>query len=131
MYVILVRYEVSMNIYGIFMLFFGLSTVIDVPLLSSFQVTQIKGSNYADWLSGLPATLGPAFLIVIIVSIIAYKVMEPLIKAIKKSETRELTRDERVQASKVLKRLRIVTITSLVIGYPIGNGTTIIIKTLS
>ena len=120
-----------MNIYGIFMLFFGLSTVIGVPLLSSFQVTQIKGSNYADWLSGLPATLGPAFLIVIIVSIIAYKVMEPLIKAIKKSETRELTRDERVQASKVLKRLRIVTITSLVIGYPIGNGTTIIIKTLA
>ena len=97
-----------MNIYGIFMLFFGLSTVIGVPLLSSFQVTQIKGSDYADWLSGLGATLGPAFLIVIIVSIIAYKVMEPLIKAIKKSETRELTRDERAQASKVLKNLRLL-----------------------
>ncbi len=120
-----------MSIYAIFMLFFGLSTVIGVPLISSFQVTQIKGSDYADWASGLGATLGPAFLIVIIVSLVAYKVMSPLIKAIKKSETRELTRDERAQASKVLKRLRIVTITSLVIGYPIGNGTTIIIKTLA
>ena len=120
-----------MNIYAIFMLFFGLSTVIGVPLLSSFQVTQIKGSTYEDWVSGLAATLGPAFLIVIVVSLIAYYVMKPLINAIKKAETRELTRDERAQASKVLKKLKIVTITSLVIGYPIGNGTTIIIKTLA
>ena len=120
-----------MNIYGIFMLFFGISTAVGVPLLSSMQVTQIKGSSYGDWVSGLAATLGPAFMLVVIVSFIAYKVMKPLMKAIKDAETRELTEDEKHQAEKVLKKLKIITMVSLFIGYPIGNGTTIIIKTLT
>ena len=38
-----------MNMFQIYMLFFGISTVIGVPLLSSFQVTQIKGSTWGDW----------------------------------------------------------------------------------
>ena len=120
-----------MSIYAIFILFFGLSTGIGVPLLSSFQVTQIKGSDYADWVSGLGATLGPAFLIVVTVSLIARKVMAPLIQSIKKAESQELTDQEKEEASLVLNRLKIVTIISIIIGYPIGNGTTIIIKTLA
>ncbi len=120
-----------MGIFGIFLIFFGLSTVVGVPLLSSFQVTQIKGSTYADWASGLGATLGPAFGIFLVVAIIAYYVMKPLTSAIKIAETRELTREQRHQASVVLKRLKLVTVTSLMAGYPIGNGTTIVIKTLS
>ncbi len=120
-----------MSIYAIFMIFFGLSTVIGVPLLSSFQVTQIKGSTYADWVSGLAATLLPAFGVFLIVALIARRVMKPLIESIKIAEKRELTREQRYEASKCLKRLKIVTVTSLMAGYPIGNGTTIIIKTMS
>lgn len=120
-----------MNIYAFYMLFFGLSTVVGVPLLSSFQVTQIKGSTYGDWASGLAATFGPALLLVVAVSIIAYFVIKPLMVLIKESGKRELSEDEKMKASKTLKKLKIVTIVSLIIGYPIGNGTTIIIKTLA
>ena len=120
-----------MSIYAIFMIFFGLSTVIGVPLLSSFQVTQIKGSTYADWVSGLAATLLPAFGVFLIVALIARRVMKPLIESIKIAEKRELTREQRYEASKCLKRLKVVTVSSLMAGYPIGNGTTIIIKTMS
>ncbi|MCR4789577.1 MAG: hypothetical protein K5839_00700 [Treponemataceae bacterium] len=120
-----------MNIYAIFMIFFGASTIVGVPLLSSFQVTQIKGSTYADWVSGLGATLGPASGIVLIVSLIAYFVMKPLLKLIKESESRELSHEEKIKAEKVLKKLKIVTMVSFIIGYPIGNGSTIIIKTLT
>ena len=120
-----------MSIYAIFMIFFGLSTVIGVPLLSSFQVTQIKGSTYADWVSGLAATLLPAFGVFLIVALIARRVMKPLIESIKNAEKRELTREQRYEASKCLKRLKVVTVSSLMAGYPIGNGTTIIIKTMS
>ena len=120
-----------MSIYAIFMIFFGLSTVIGVPLLSSFQVTQIKGSTYADWVSGLAATLLPAFGVFLIVALIARRVMKPLIESIKIAEKRELTREQRYEASKCLKRLKVVTVSSLMAGYPIGNGTTIIIKTMA
>ena len=120
-----------MSIYGVFLIFFGLSTIAGVPLLSSFQVTQIKGSTYADWVSGLAASLGPAFGIFIVISTIAYFVMKPLSAAIKTAETRELTREQKMQAKTVLKKLNIVTVTSLIAGYPIGNGSTILIKTLS
>ena len=39
-----------MNLFQLYMMFFGISTVIGVPLLSSFQVTQIKGSTWGDCL---------------------------------------------------------------------------------
>ena len=63
-----------MSIFAIFLIFFALSTVIGVPLLSSFQVTQIKGSTFEDWVSGLAAILTPAISIFIVVSLIAYVV---------------------------------------------------------
>jgi len=113
------------------MIFFGISTVIGVPLLSSFQVTQIKGATYADWVSGLGASLGPAAGIFVVVSVIAYFMMKPLNKALKEAETRELSFEEKMKAKKCLNRLNLVTIISLIAGYPLGNGTTIIIKTMS
>ena len=120
-----------MDIFGIYLVFFGFSTVVGVPLLSSFQVTQIKGSTVADWVSGLPVIMGSAILIFIVVSLIAYVIMKPLRQAIKESETRELSQDEKFKANKILQRLKLVTVISLIIGYPIGNGATIIIKTLA
>ena len=119
-----------MNIYAIYMVFFAFSTIVGIPLLSSLQVTQIKGSTYADWVSGLGTTLGPASGIALLVALIVFYVMKPLRKAIKESAERELTQEEKLKASKILKKLNIVTIVSLLAGYPIGNGTTIIIKTI-
>lgn len=120
-----------MDIFGIYMIFFGISTVVGVPLLSSFQVVTIKGSTYGDWLSSLGASLGPAAGIMIAISIIAYFILKPLKKAVKEAETRELTLEEKIKAKKVIDRLNIISIVSLFAGYPLGNGTTIIIKTLA
>ena len=120
-----------MDIFGIYLVFFGFSTVVGVPLLSSFQVTQIKGSTVADWVSGLPVIMGSAILIFIAVSLIAYTIMKPLRQAIRESEIKELSQEEKLKANKILQRLKLVTVISLIIGYPIGNGATIIIKTLA
>ena len=59
-----------MNLFGTYLIFFGLSTVVGVPLLSSFQVTQIKGSTWLDWGTHLGTTLGPAGGVFILISII-------------------------------------------------------------
>lgn len=120
-----------MDIYGIYLFFFGFSTIVGVPLLSSFEVTQIKGSTVADWVSGLPVTMGSAILIFIAVSLIAHAILKPLLTAIKEAETRDLSKEEQFNANKILQRLKTVTVISLIIGYPIGNGATIIIKTLA
>ena len=120
-----------MNLFSTYMLFFGLSTVIGVPLLSSFQVTQIKGSTWLDWATHLGTTLGPAAGIFVLVSILVFFMHKPLLSLIKTAETRPLTDDEKDQAQRILNRINIVSIVSLMSGYPIGNGTTIIIKTLT
>ena len=120
-----------MSLFGIFLLFFGMSTVIGVPLLSSFQVTQIKGSTWLDWLQHLSTSLGPAAGIFVLVSLIAYKMIKPLSKLIKQAEERPLTEEEKKYAQKILKRVNTITTISLLLGYPVGNGSTIIIKTLT
>jgi len=120
-----------MNLFLLFAIFFGISTVVGVPLVSSFQVTQIKGSTYADWVSGLGASLGPASGILVAVCVIAYIILRPLQKLIKEAETRDLSQEEKLKAKKILNRLSIISTISLIAGYPIGNGTTIIIRTLA
>ena len=120
-----------MNLFQIYMLFFGISTIIGVPLLSSFQVTQIKGSTWADWASGLGASLGPAAGIFVVITIISYIIMKPLLQLIKKAETEPITQEEQENVDKILKRIRILTTAALMAGYPVGNGATIIIKVLT
>ena len=119
-----------MNLFQIYMLFFGVSTVIGVPLLSSFQVTQIKGSTWGDWVSSLGASLGPAAGIFVVITIISYILMKPLLKLLKKAETEAITEEEQKSVDKILKKIRILTTAALMAGYPVGNGATIIIKTL-
>ncbi len=120
-----------MSIYTIYMVFFGFSTFVGVPLLSSFQVTQIKGSTYSDWLSSMPVTMGATLLIFIVVALIAYSIIKPLLLLIKKAEKEDLSEEEKIKASNVLKRINIITVISLIAGYPIGNGATILIVTLA
>ncbi len=119
-----------MNLFQIYMLFFGISTVIGVPLLSSFQITQIKGGTWSEWASSLGASLGPAAGVFIIVTIVSYLIMKPLLNLIKKAETESITEEEKAGVEKILKKIRIITTCALMAGYPVGNGATIIIKTL-
>ena len=120
-----------MNLFGTYLLFFGLSTVVGVPLLSSFQVTQIKGSTWADWATHLGTTLGPAAGVFVLISIIVYKMLKPLSKLVKEAEVRSLSEDEKIHAQKILNRINTLSIISILMGYPVGNGSTIIIKTLT
>ena len=120
-----------MNLFGTYFLFFGLSTVVGVPLLSSFQVTQIKGSTWADWATHLGTTLGPAAGVFILISIIVYKMLKPLSKLVQEADVRPLSEDEKKYAQKILNRINTLSIISILMGYPVGNGSTIIIKTLT
>ena len=120
-----------MSLFQIYMLFFGVSTVIGVPLLSSFQVTQIKGSTWGDWVTGLGASLGPAAGIFIVITIISYILMKPLLDLIKKAETQPITKEEQESVDGILRRIKVLTTIALMAGYPLGNGITIIIKTVS
>ncbi|MCR5613978.1 methyl-accepting chemotaxis protein [Treponema sp.] len=120
-----------MSLFQIYLLFFGISTVIGVPLLSSFQVTQIKGSTWSDWVSALGAVLGPALGVFVSIAIIGYIVMKPLRDLIKKAETEEITEEELGGIDQILFKIRVISTCALMAGYPIGNGATIIIKTLA
>ena len=120
-----------MSLFQIYMLFFGVSTVIGVPLLSSFQVTQIKGSTWGDWVTGLGASLGPAAGIFIVITIISYILMKPLLDLIKKAETQPITKEEQESVDGILRRIKVITTIALMAGYPLGNGITIIIKTVA
>jgi len=120
-----------MNLFQHFMIYFGVSTIVGVPLLSSFQVTQIKGSTLGDWGSSLGASLGPAAGIFVIISIAVYFIMKPLLKTIKEAETRELTNDEKMLAKNILRKVNLISTISILVGYPIGNGTSIVLKTIA
>ena len=120
-----------MNLFGTYLLFFGLSTVIGVPLLSSFQVTQIKGSTWGDWATHLGTSLGPAAGVFVIISIIVFRMLRPLSKLVKEADTRSLTEDEKIYAQRILSRINTLSVISILLGYPVGNGSTIIIKTLT
>ena len=120
-----------MNLFQLYMWLFGISTIIGVPLLSSLQVTQIKGGEWSEWVGGLGATLGPATGIAVVISIVGYIVMKPLLQLIKKAETQEISEEEKRSSERILKKLKIITTIALMVGYLLGNGTTIIIKKLA
>ena len=87
-----------MNLFGTYLLFFGLSTVIGVPLLSSFQVTQIKGSTWMDWVTHLGTSFGPAAGVFILISIIVWRMLKPLSKLVKEAEAKKQAADLDAQA---------------------------------
>ena len=119
-----------MNLFSIYLLFFGISTIIGVPLLSSFQVTQIKGSTWLDWIQNIGTTLGSAGGAFILISVLVYFMIKPLSNMIKTAETRALTMEEKVKTQKILKRIDLISIISIALGYLMGNGSVILIKTL-
>ncbi len=120
-----------MNLFQLFMLFFGLSTIVAVPCLSSFQIVQIQGSTYGEWVKSLGASLGPALGIFILICIVTYILLKPLMETIKQTEIRKLTAEEKIKSHKIIKKVNMVAIISILVGYFIGNGATIVIKTLT
>ena len=120
-----------MSLFAIYFIFFGISTVFGVPILSLFQVTQIKGSSFNDWASGLGATIGPATGIFILVSVISYFILKPVNKLIAEAQERDLSEEEKKFAIIKIKKVNLLSYIFLIIGYIAGNGTTIIIKTLT
>ncbi|MBQ2600920.1 MAG: hypothetical protein II584_00820 [Treponema sp.] len=94
-------------------------------------MTQIKGGEWIEWVGSLGATMGPATGISVVIAIIGYRVMKPLLQMIKKAERDEITEEEKKGIDGILKKIRIITTIALMVGYPIGNGTTIIIKRLA
>ncbi len=120
-----------MNLFQLYMCLFGISTVIGVPMLSSFQITQIKGGEWSEWVASLGASMGPATGIFIIICIITYYLLKPLLLLIKKAEKEAVSEEEKKGIQKVLSKIRVITTIALMVGYPLGNGATIIIKTLT
>ena len=118
-----------MNLFSTYLLFFGISTIVGVPLLSSFQVTQIKGDSWGYWITHVGSTLGSAGGAFIVISIVVYYMLKPLSKMIKIAETRPLTYEEKIQSQRILKRIDIVSIISIALGYLMGNGSIIVLKT--
>ena len=107
-----------MNLFSIYLLFFGISTLVGVPLLSSFQVTQIKGSTWLDWITNIGTTIGSSGGAFILISILVYFLIKPLSAMIKTAETRELTRDEKIKTQQILKKINLVSIISIAVRTP-------------
>ncbi len=120
-----------MSLFGIYLLFFAISTLVGVPLLSSFQVTQIKGSTWLDWITNIGTTIGSSGGAFILISILVYFLIKPLSAMIKTAETRELTREEKIKTQQILKRINLVSIISIALGYLMGNGLVILLKALN
>lgn len=120
-----------MNLFAQFMIYFGASTIVGVPLLSYFQITQIKGSTTQDWIASIPTSFGPALFIFVFVSILVYYILKPLLINIKEAENRDFSREEKINARKILQKVNILSMLSILIGYPIGNGVSIYIKVLN
>lgn len=120
-----------MNLFVQFMIYFGASTIVGVPLLSYFQITQIKGSTFEDWVASIPTSFGPALCIFVLVSVLVYYILKPLLENIKETENRDITLEEKLSARKILQKVNIISMLSILIGYPIGNGISIYIKVVT
>ncbi len=119
-----------MNLFFSYLIIFGASTLIGVPLLSSFQVTQIHGSTWSYWVHTLGTILSPAVAAFVIIAVIVYYMLKPLTKLITTAEQRALSEEEKQSAQKILKKIDIVSTISILLGYLLGNGIVITINTL-
>lgn len=119
-----------MNLFVLYMVFFGASTVIGVPILSSFQTIQVKGDTFGQWLEHVDTTIIPAASAFVVISVIVYFVMRPLTQLIKEAETRDLSKEEILKAHRILKNVNRISSISIFLGYFAGNGASIFINYL-
>ena len=117
-----------MELYGIYLAIFGLTSLVGVPMLSFMQYHFIYGLPNSEWLAGLPMTVGIVGVIWISVAVIMRITMEPLIASMKKGKSEELSEEEKLNFVKVFRKMAKISAVALVIGYIIGNSSLLIIK---
>ncbi|MBR1614483.1 MAG: hypothetical protein IJ673_03285, partial [Treponema sp.] len=117
-----------MNIFALYSIFFCISTVIGIPLLSYLQIMQIKGSSFQEWISGIGTTLIPAAGLSIIIVALVYSKMKHLVKMLKDVEERPLTLEEKTRAAAIIRVVNRISTISLLLGFFIGNGLSVLIK---
>lgn len=120
-----------MSIYSIYLSLFVSSSYLGVALLSW---TQLKYLHFraADYLPGLPLTMGIATVLIIVDAVIVFFYAKPfdnLVKRIKNGGA-PATTEEKEEALKTYKKMNKVTIISTIVGFVFGNGITILIKVL-
>lgn len=117
-----------MELYLLFLLIFGCTCIVGVPMLSYVQCTFIHGLPVSNWLEGLPTTFAVVLLIMGIVACISYFTMKPLIILLKKAKTEELTSDEKKLFSTVFKKLNTIITIVLAFAYIGTNALIVFIK---
>lgn len=117
-----------MNIFSLYSIFFCISTVIGIPLLSYLQIMQIKGSSFQEWISGIGTTLIPAAGLSVIIVVLVYSKMKHLVKMLKDVEERSLTDEEKTRAASIIRVVNRISTISLLLGFFTGNGLSVLIK---
>lgn len=117
-----------MELYFLYLIIFGSTCIIGVPILSYIQYMCIHGMTISDWLEGLPTTISIVFALMALIAGLMFIVMKPLIVLMKKSKTEELERDEKLQFTKVFNKMAILSTIILLVAYVIGNGLLVVIK---
>ena len=85
-----------MELYWIYLAIFGGTTIVGVPMLSFMQYKFIHGMPVSAWIEGLPLTFVIVAILWITIAIIMRFVMQPVIKAMKKAKTTELSDEEKL-----------------------------------
>ena len=117
-----------MELYWIYLAIFGGTTIVGVPMLSFMQYRFIHGMPVSAWLEGLPMTFAIVVFLWITIAIIMFFVMQPVIKAMKKAKTSELSEEEKLSFIHVFKKMAKISAIVLIIGYVVGNGTLLFLK---
>ena len=102
-----------MELYGIYLAIFGGTTIVGVPMLSFMQYKFIHGMPVSAWIEGLPLTFVIVAILWITIAIIMRFVMQPVIKAMKKAKTTELSDEEKLSFIYVFKKMAKISIHSM------------------
>ena len=117
-----------MELYLLYLIVFGATSIVGVPILSYFQYMFIHGMTISEWIEGLPVTFGIVVVLIGIISVIMHAVMRPLIKILNKAKTEELEPEEKVIFAKIFSKMNIITTSILLFSYVFANVLLVIIK---
>ena len=117
-----------MELYLLYLIVFGATCIVGVPILSYFQYMFIHGMTISEWIEGLPVTFGIVVVLIGIISVIMHAVMRPLIKILNKAKTEELEPEEKVIFAKIFGKMNIITTSILLFSYVFANVLLVIIK---
>ena len=117
-----------MELYLLYLIVFGATCIVGVPILSYFQYMFIHGMTISEWIEGLPVTFGIVVVLIGIISVIMHAVMRPLIKILNKAKTEELEPEEKVIFAKIFSKMNIITTSILLFSYVFANVLLVIIK---